>query len=345
MEYKDYYQILGVSKNADEAVIKKAYRQLARKYHPDMNKENPQAEARFKEINEAYQVLRDPEKRKKYDQLGADWDKYKNFNFQGAPFDFSQYRTYSPGGGASAGRTKFTGFSDFFKTFFGGGDLFGGGEDIFSRSRGQAAQPRAADMNAELEISVREAVTGAHKQLTINKPAPCSQCGGRGMVSGGICPGCIGQGRVMSPERIDVKIPAGMHNGARLRLRGKGGMAGGQVRGDLYLRVKVRRDSLFRLEGRNVACEIPVTVYEAVLGAEIELPTATGKVKMRIPPETENGKTLRLRGKGLPAMGRHPAGDQIVKIRVVLPTNLSAREKELFHELARYRNENPRAGL
>jgi len=349
MEYKDYYQILGVSKSADAAAIKKAYRQLARKYHPDVNKDNPEAEARFKDINEAHQVLSDPEKRKKYDQLGANWDKYKNFDFQGqgAPFDFSQFRTYSPGGGPSGGRTKFTGFSDFFRAFFGGGgDIFGGTEDLFSRTQGPTTRARAADLNAELEISVREAITGAHKQVTINQESLCPQCGGRGMASGGVCPGCSGQGRVLRPDRIDVKIPAGIHHGARLRLRGKGGMAaGGQSRGDLYLRIRIRSDSLFRLDGRNIVCEIPVTVFEAVLGAEIEVPTATGKVKMRIPPETENGKTLRLRGKGLPAMGRHPAGDQIVKIRVVLPTNLSAREKELFHELAKNRRENPRAGL
>ncbi|MBN2431440.1 MAG: DnaJ domain-containing protein [Acidobacteria bacterium] len=349
MEYKDYYQILGVPKNADAAAIKKAYRQLARKYHPDMNKDNPQAEARFKDINEAYQVLSDPEKRKKYDQLGANWDKYKNFDFQGqgAPFDFSQFRTYTHSGGASAGRTRFTGFSDFFKAFFGGGgDLFGGAEDLFSRSQGPTTRTRPADLNAELEISIREAMTGAHKQVTIHQENLCPQCGGRGMVSAGICPACSGQGRVRRPEHIDVKIPAGIHNGARLRLRGKGGMAaGGQARGDLYLRIRIRNDSLFRLDGRNIVCEIPVTVFEAVLGAEIEVPTVTGKVKMRIPPETENGKILRLRGKGLPAIGHHLAGDQIVTIRVVLPTNLSAREKELFHELARYRRENPRARM
>jgi len=349
MEYKDYYKILGVQKKVNDATIKKAFRKLARKYHPDFNKGNPTAESKFKEVNEAYQVLSDPEKRRKYDQLGSNWNKYKDFSTHQGPFNYTTFRSGAqPGGGfQDFSKGKSSGFSDFFKTFFGGFDLFGGAEDAFSsrHTPRPGARRRTSDMNAEIEISIVEAMKGAHKQLTINRETLCPQCHGKRMISGAPCQTCYGKGVLIQPENIDVKIPAGMQNGSKLRLRGKGGSPpGSAMRGDLYLKVKIRNDTRFRLEGRNIYCEIPITIYEAVLGAEIEIPTVTGKVKMRIPAETENGKTFRLKGKGLPSLGKRDAGDQIAKIKIVLPKNLSAREKKLFHELAGYRTENPRSG-
>lgn len=349
MEYKDYYQILGVEKNADGAVIKKAYRKLARRYHPDFNKDDPEAEKKFKEINEAYQVLSDPEKRRKYDQLGANWDKYRNYDFRGAPGDFFGSGASAGGGFQDFSRGKFSGFSDFFKTFFGGFDLFGGGEDIFSgsqtRSRPTSARPRS--ITAEVQITVREAVQGTRKQFTLNREQPCSQCGGRGVSPDNkVCTSCFGRGIVFHPETLEVRIPAGVEEGSKVRVPGKGGaVTGSNARGDLLLVIRILGGTLFRLEGRDIHCDIPISVSEAVLGAEIDVPTATGKVRMRIPPETQNLQTFRLKGKGLPPLGRKPGGDQIITVKVVLPRNLSAREKELFHELAKLRRENPRSEL
>lgn len=357
MEYKDYYQILGVAKDAGQPEIKKAYRRMARKYHPDLNKGNPAAETRFKEINEAHRVLSDPEKRRKYDQLGADWEKYRDF--QGAPRDSAAGQGFEPGGTGFGGfqfrdfsQGTASGFSDFFRMFFGGSDRFESADDIFGRAGRRASSGRRAaaapapEASAELPVTVREAVTGTRKHLSLQLQTPCGHCGGQGMMAQGPCPACHGQGAVARSEEIEVTIPAGVQNGSKIRLGGKDRPASGGLAGQtLYLSVKITEDPLFHLRGRNVHCDIPVTVYEAVLGAEIDVPTATGRVRMRIPPETKNSQTFRLKGKGLPALGRHPAGDQIIRIRVELPHNLSAREKDLFHELARLRSEDPRMGM
>jgi molecular chaperone DnaJ len=343
MEYKDYYQILGVAKDADPPAIKKAYRRLARKHHPDFNKGNPESERKFKEINEAYQVLGDPEKRKKYDQLGADWNTFRTQ--PGSPFDFSGFQGTPGGGFQYSSQEKFSGFSDFFKTFFGGFDLFTGvGEERTARRTGaHRGVEKPADLSADIEIGLRDAVLGSRSRLSLQMENACPQCGGQGLSGGKICPTCLGRGGVVHPEEIEVTIPAGVQEKSRIRLQGKG-RTGGQagIRGDLYLTVHIRDEERFRLQGRNIHSDVPVTVSEAALGAEIDVPTVTGKVRMRIPPETQNGAIFRLKGKGLPALGRHPAGDQIITIRVMIPRNLSAREKELFHELARIRRWDPR---
>ena len=345
MEYKDYYKILGVKQDAAQAEIKKAYRRLARKHHPDFNKDNPAAEAKFKEINEAYQVLGDQEKRRKYDQLGSNWDKYQQS--QGSPYDFGSAPGFGDAGfqGFSAG--KFSGFSDFFRTFFGGFEPHDGVEDLFSQApgRGRRKAP-VAEVAGEIPVTVREAVLGVSKHLALNQAMPCPECGGRGVTGRGPCPACFGRGSVVRPEELEVKIPAGVQNGSKIRLGGKGrAPAGSGEREELYLQVRIEDDPFFHLRGRNIFCEVPVTLVEAVLGAEIDIPTVSGRVRMRIPPETRNGQTFRLKNKGLPALGRHGQGDQIVKVKVVLPQDLSLREKELFHELARLRRENPREGL
>lgn len=346
MDYKDYYKILEVDKAAGADAIKKSYRRLARKYHPDFNKGNKAAEQRFKEINEAYQVLGDEEKRSKYDQLGADWDKYKEA--PGGGFDPSVFAGFGDLGGRG-GAGKRGGFSDFFRMFFGGAEEFDfagmpttGGPRRPRRAGGAAHSEEPA---AELPVSVREAVTGTRQRLTLNREVPCDACGGRGLSSSGLCPRCGGRGVSILPEIIDVNIPPGVQTGSKVRLRGKGAPGPGGRRPDLFLAVRVQPDPLFRLEGRDVHCELPLTVFEAVLGAEIDCPTASGRVRMRIPPETDNGRTFRLKGKGLPALGSHPAGDQIVTVRVVLPRNLGEAERDLFLQLAALRRDNPRSGL
>lgn len=346
MEYKDYYSILGVPKDAEQAAIKKAYRRLARKHHPDFNKGNPEAERKFKEINEAYQVLGDPEKRKRYDNLGANWNSFGRT--PGAPPDFSGFQGYPGGGFQDFATGKSSGFSDFFKTFFGGFDLFTDTEEpprVSRRASSRRTAGKAADASAEIHVTLREAVQGGRARLTLQREIPCRQCGGQGLSGSGICPACMGRGAVLQPEDIEVNIPAGVQQGSRIRLQGKGGTSGrsGQP-GDLYLAVQIQDDRTFQLRGRNIHSEVPVTASEAALGAEVDVPTVTGKVRMRIPPETQNGTTFRLKGKGLPALGRHPAGDQIVTVRIVIPANLSAREKELYHELARIRRWDPRSG-
>lgn len=343
MEYKDYYKILEVPEGAPQEAVKKAYRRLARRFHPDFNKGNKEAENRFKEVNEAYQVLGDPEKRRKYDQLGANWDRYQNT--QESPFDFSSF-TSSGFQDAAGGRSP--GFSDFFKTFFGGFGTAGepaAGPHRARRPRTEGPSGRSADVTTQVSISVQEAVRGTTKRLTLNREEACPKCGGRGSISGAICPTCFGKGVSIRPEELEVHIPAGVRTGSSVRVRGKGHAQGSATnRGHLYLEVKVEDDPTFHLEGRDIHSELPVSLYEALLGAEVEVPIATGKVRMRIPAESQNGQIFRLKGKGLPAVGQTPAGDQIVRLRVVLPRQLTEREKELFAQLAKLRQDNPRQG-
>jgi DnaJ-class molecular chaperone len=213
------------------------------------------------------------------------------------------------------------------------------------RPGSRKAAVKSADAAAEIHITLREAVQGGRARLTLQREGACRQCGGQGLSGGGICPACTGRGAVLLPEDIEVNIPAGVQQGSRIRLQGKGGAPGrSRQPGDLYLSVNIQDDRSFHLRGRNIHTEVPLTASEAALGAEVDVPTVTGRVRMRIPPETQNGTTFRLKGKGLPALGRHPAGDQIVTVRIVIPSNLSAREKELYHELARIRRWDPRSG-
>jgi DnaJ-class molecular chaperone len=312
MEYKDYYKILGVEKSADEKAIKQAYRRLARKYHPDVNKSKRTAE-RFKEINEAHTVLSDAEKRQRYDSLGPDWQRYAQGGWQttGSPF----------GRGGRIDLGNLGGFSDFFRTFF--GDLgiqtefddFGAG---FGRSQRTASRPTSGvNLEAEVEISLEEAYHGARRTVISN------------------------DGR-----RLEVKIPAGVRDGSRVRVAGEGGPGdGGAPRGDMYLTVRVRPHPLFELKHDDLYLDLPITVSEAALGAEVEVPTFKGKVSMKIPPETSSGKTFRLPQYGMPRLKGQGAGDQYVKVKIVIPTNMSEREKKLLEELRLLRKDNPRVHL
>lgn len=302
MEYKDYYKILGVDKKASADEIKKVYRKLARKYHPDVNPGDKTAEERFKEINEAYQVLTDSEARSKYDRLGASWNAYQRAGAQGG-FDWGRWASQGGGqvdlndilGGFSSGRSR-GGFSDFFEAIFGG---MGVGQQAQASRKGQ-------DYNQTVEITLEEAFSGTSRILRI---------GGR---------------------RIEVKIPRGAKTGTKVRVRGEGAEgAGGGPKGDLYLEITVKPHPNFERVGDDLYLELPVNLYSAVLGGEAIVPTLKGKIKLRIPPETQSGRTFRLRGQGMTKLkNSDERGDLYAKVIVTLPEDLSDREIELFEELA-----------
>lgn len=318
MDYKDYYKILGVGKNASEKEIKSAFRKLARKHHPDVNPNDPQAEARFKEVNEAHEVLSDPEKRARYDQLGADWRRWQQAGGGPGDFNWGQWTT-APGGQRVHVQYStpedlqdlFGGgspFSDFFTSIFGG---MGGGNPrrrAGGRAQGFEYQPQpqsGQDLEQEIDISLHEAYSGTTRLL--NKDG----------------------------RRLEVKIPAGAKSGTRVRVRGEGapGMAGGGA-GDLYLRVKVADDPRFERKDDDLYTTIPVDLYTAVLGGEVSVPTLSGSLNLKIPAGSQNGKTFRLRGQGMPKL-RQPTerGDLYARLDVRLPTTLSDRQRELFEEL------------
>lgn len=327
VEYKDYYQVLGVDRGATQDTIAKTFRKLARKYHPDLNQGDKEAEAKFKEINEAYEVLKDEEKRKLYDQLGPNWQHGQQFSGQGGGFDFSNFQGGAQGFGGS-------GFSDFFEMLFGrhgqGGATFttnfdgaNFGADPFGAYSGKAKRAprtrRGQDVEAKIGLSLEDAYRGGKKTITLQNPTD-------------------GQNKT-----LDVTIPAGVKNGARIRLAGQGmpGTAGGQT-GDLFLKVEYFEHPLFKVEdGTTVVYDLPLAPWEAVLGAKVRVPTLDGNVDMTVAPGSSSGKKLRLRGKGMGA-GK-TKGDQIVRLMVRVPDALSDEEKELWEKLAQKSTFNPRA--
>jgi curved DNA-binding protein len=300
MDYKDYYKILGISKNATQDEIKKAFRKLAVKYHPDKNQGDKKAEAKFKEINEAHEVLGDPEKRKRYDELGSNWSNYQ----QGTGgFDWSKYQRQQGGGGGSF-QADFGdlfggggGFSDFFESFFGGA---GSGRKTSRRAT------KGQDMRAELPVSLEDAYNGTEQFFEI----------------GG--------------QRIKLKIKPGVPDGHVLNLNGKGyaGVNGGQ-NGDLLITIRVKEHLVYRRKGDDLFMNQPLDIYTAVLGGSSEIKTFKGKIKLTIPKETQNGKSFRLNGLGMPKYGKeNQYGDLYVKVELQTPTNLSKEEIKLFKELA-----------
>ncbi|MDY6878530.1 MAG: J domain-containing protein [Chloroflexota bacterium] len=318
MEYKDYYQTLGVDRNASEKDIKRAYRRLARQFHPDVNPDDRRAEEKFKEINEAYEVLGDKEKRTKYDRLGASWQQWQRTGQDPGQFDWSQWFTGAPGGtrvewsgdlGNIFGGAGADMFSDFFRSLFGG--MGGTGrtrttDDPFRRTTRQRTL-RGQNMEAPVEITLEEAFHGTTRVLE------------------------------RDGQRIQVKIPPGARSGSKVRIAGKGGPGhGGGPTGDLYLNVTVKPHPALKREGDNLRCDVNVDLYTAVLGGQVLVPALSGDVSLKIPPGTSGGKTFRLRGKGMPNP-RHPKqrGDLLVTVQVRIPKKLSARERELFEELAR----------
>lgn len=343
---KDYYQVLGVKRDASDDEIKKAYRKLARKFHPDLNPGDKTAEEQFKVLQEAYDVLADAENRKLYDQYGENWRAVKSG--AGAPppgweqaqrstrqtgtrgggfdfndFDFSRYR--STGAGAE-------GF-DIFEEMFGGG--FG---------RGRATRSgRGRDIEAELELSLEEAHRGGRRTLQMQVNEACPTCGGSGVKDGKVCETCGGAGEVVRPKTIDANIPAGVRDGATLRLRGQGGTgSNGNEPGDLYLHLRIRPHPMFTVKGDDLETELAVAPWEAVLGAKVEAPTIDGKVELTIPAGAKSGQRLRLRGQGLNKRGGG-RGDEYVRLKIVVPHDVNAEERRLYEELQRVSRFQPRS--
>jgi len=345
MDFKDYYKVLGVDRGADDKAIKTAYRRLARKHHPDMNKGSAD---RFKEINEAYTVLSDSDKRKRYDTLGPDWERHVRAGGD-APFEGAEVRS-------DAGD-----FSDFFRSIFsdlaggqsggargrvrdfrrgGLGDLFGGD---WPGAGGPTGREKGDDVEATITVSLDEAFRGARKTVEIEIREPCAACGGAGHRGRTPCSQCRGSGWGKGRRHLDVKIPAGVDTGSRVRVAGEGaGGLGPGARGDLYLRVTVAPDPRFERRGDDLHVDLPLPVTDAALGADVQVPTLKGQVSMKIPPEASSGKTFRLPGYGMPHLKGGGAGDQYVRVQVMIPAGLSAREKELFEELGRLRPERGR---
>lgn len=325
MEYKDYYKVLGVERSATEKEIKQAFRTLARKYHPDVNKGDKQAEERFKEINEAYEVLSDPEKRSRYDQLGADWSRWQQSGGRPEDFNWAQWfgggapeqgvyvrygtpedlRDLFGGGGMGAGDSI---FSDFFQQLFG----MGGGAETYNTRRPRPTQrptmgpQRGQDVEQPVEITLEEAYTGTERILQKER------------------------------RRLKVRIPAGADTGTRVRLAGEGGPGRAKAApGDLYLVVTVLPDARFERRGNDLYTHVPVDLYTVLLGGEVAVPTPAGRpVMLRVPPETPNGHTFRLREKGMPLLqAPEQHGDLYAVVDVQLPTQLTAQERELFERL------------
>ncbi|WP_151705237.1 molecular chaperone DnaJ [Nitrincola alkalilacustris] len=346
MSKKDYYELLGVSRDSSDRDIKKAYRRLAMKYHPDRNPDNPEAEEKFKEFSEAYEVLSDAQKKAAYDQFG-------HAGVQGQ------------GGGGFHGGGFEGNFSDIFGDVF--GDIFGGGG-----GQRRSSVQRGADLRYNLDLSLEEAVRGCEKSLRVptlvacdvcdgsgakpgTSPRTCSTCGGvgqvrmqqgffsvqqtcptchgRGKVIPDPCTACHGHGRVEKVKTLQVKIPAGVDTGDRIRLAGEGEAGGnGGPAGDLYVQVSVREHPIFQRDGKHLFCEVPISFVDAALGGELDVPTLDGRVKLKIPAETQSGKLFRLRGKGIAPVRGGSTGDLMVRAIVETPVNLNSRQKELLRE-------------
>lgn len=323
VRYQDYYEILGVPRDAGADAIRKAYRKLAQKYHPDVSKA-PDAEARFKQINEAYEVLGDAEKRGKYDSLGANWRAGQEFTpppgWENVRFEFHG----APGGNEGFSFENLGGFSDFFEMFFGqglGGARPGGGR----RGRPGAGRTMPGeDQEAGVTISLEDAFRGGRKTIALETHE-------------------MDPGGEMRRRRktYDVRIPAGTTEGSRIRLAGQGGAGSGGA-GDLYLRIHIAPHPVFAVHGHDLRMELPITPWEAALGAKVNVRTLAGTVSVTIPPRTQSGQHLRLRGRGMPKGGDGGHGDLLIVTKIVVPSRLTAKERELFEELARQSGFRPR---
>jgi DnaJ-class molecular chaperone len=339
VEFKDYYRILGVDRGADEKTIKSAYRKLARKYHPDVSK-GKDSEQRFREVTEAYEVLSDPEKRRRYDTLGPDWQRYAERPPGGSPGGGVRVEYGDLGGGD---------FSEFFRTIFGDlgsgrGPRAGGRrpdlEDLLGGLGG--APGRGQDVQAGVTITLEEAYAGTRKTFEFEIEEPCPTCRGAGNTGGKPCATCHGRGWQRARREVDVKIPAGVRTGQKVRVAGEGG--GGASRGDLFLVVTVASHGDFERRGDDIHLAVPITAPEAALGVSLEIPTLRGKVSMKVPPGTSSGRTFRLPGYGMPKVKGGGAGDQLVTVRIAMPSDLTADEKALYEKLKALRSESPRSG-
>jgi molecular chaperone DnaJ len=379
MAGRDYYEVLGVKRNASEGDIKKAYRRLARKHHPDVNPGDKKAEERFKQVQEAYNVLSDAEKRKIYDRYGfyregqaGPEGPEPGAGYGGGGFSGFDFDSANRGAAGAGGRS----FSDIFS------DLFGGRR---GRGESEAVRTQGNDLEYHITIPFLDAVRGTEARINVTrrdscprckgsgsisgaKTQTCPSCGGRGQISQahgtmrfatpcpqcqgsgkiriGDCPGCGGNGTVQKVENLTVRIPAGVNHGSRVRIPAKGdaGDFGGPP-GDLYLVIHIQAHHFFEREGNDIVCRVPLTVTEAALGAKVEVPTVEGKAVLKIPAGTQSGQKFRLRNRGAPSVKGGVHGDQIVEVRIVLPTIRDERSKEILREFARLNPEDPRAEL
>lgn len=365
-EQRDYYEVLGVEKTATADELKKAYHKLARKYHPDLNKDNPEAADKFKEVNEAYSVLSDPQKRAAYDQYG-----HAAFQ-QGGPGAGGAGNPFGAGGFQGFGGFSGEGMDDIFNMFFGGAGRGG------SRAQADNGPRQGADLRMDMQITFEEAAFGTEKKVRLNREEECDTCHGTGAAPGShpetcpdchgtgeirvtqnslfgqvvnvrVCPkchgtgkivtnpckDCHGSGRVKKKRTLTVKIPAGVDNGSRLRVGGEGeaGLRGGRP-GDLYVYLYVKPHKFFERDGTTVTCEVPISIVQAALGAEIKVPTLYGQVTVKVPEGTQPGKVLRLKGKGIPNLRTGAKGDQLVRLKVVVPTGLSDAQKDALQKFA-----------
>lgn len=343
VQYKDYYSSLGVPRGASDAEIKKAFRKLAREHHPDVARDKKKAEEKFKEINEAYEVLGDPAKRKRYDELGANWKSGAEFR---PPGDWANFRgARRPSGGPGGADFDFqfggTGFSDFFEQVFGG--RRSGNFRNASPFSNEETSERGRDIEGDIMVTLDEAMHGSVRAVNVRHAVECGTCGGSGRQGQRTCQTCGGEGRVAKEDQYQVKIPASVSDGQRLRLAGRGeaGARGGQA-GDLFLRVRFAKHPDFEIEGANLIHEVEIAPWEAVLGTNLAVPTLTGRVNIKIPPGTQNGQKLRVRGRGLPKPGTDH-GDLIVVASVEVPAKLTESEQKLWEQLARESSFNPRA--
>lgn len=344
MSKRDYYEVLGASKTASKAELKKAYRKVAMKYHPDRNQDDPDAEAHFKEVQEAYSVLRDEQKRAAYDQFG--------------------HAGVDPSAGMGGGGPGAGGFGDIF------GDMFG---DIFGGGGGGRRQARGADLRIRVELTLEEAVEGVEKKIRVprmrgcdscdgsgakpgTQPTACGTCGGQGQVrmQQGFfsvqqtcpqcrgtgkqikdpCPDCHGQGQTRQEKNLKVKIPAGVDEGDQVRLGGEGeGGGSGVVPGDLYVQVRLKQHSIFQREGDDLSCEVPVSYITMAIGGELEVPTLSGRASIKIPAGTQSNRVFRLRGKGVKNVRSSHIGDLYIKVLTETPVNLTGEQKRLLEKL------------
>lgn len=354
-EKRDYYEVLGVQKGASEAELKKAYRNLAKKYHPDVNPGNKEAETKFKEANEAYEVLSDPQKRGRYDQFGHAGTDPNGFG--GGAGGFSDF--------------DFGGIGDIFETFFGGSG-FGG------RTRSKRGPQKGADLKYAMDISFEEAAFGVEREINVSRMEICSKCTGSGAKPGtqsstcqqcngtgqihvkqntpfgqfvnaktcdackgegkiisDPCPACNGKGKLRNTVKLKINVPSGIDDGQTISLRGEGdpGSKGGP-NGDLYINIRVKPHPLFKRQNNDVVCEVPITFTQAALGAELEVPTLDGKVKYTVPEGTQTGSVFRLKGKGIPFLRGNGRGDQYVKVNIDVPKKLNEKQKSLLREFA-----------
>jgi DnaJ-class molecular chaperone len=330
MAGRDYYEILGVSRDASEKEIKRAYRRLARKYHPDLNPGDKEAEERFKEINKAYEVLSDPEKRRLYDLYGEKWEQVAAFQ-----------RAQREAGASGPGEATFT-----WRT----GDIFGDLGDLLRGSifedllegffgLGRRGPSRGQNVEQEVELSLEEAYTGTSRIVQVTEEEICPACRGRARALGAICQACRGLGVLVRPKRLEVRIPPGVRDGSRVRVAGEGrpGPMGGP-KGDLYLVVRIRPHPRFRREGDDLHTEVEVPVEDAVLGGEVEVTTISGRrVLLRIPPLTQNGRIFRLAGLGMPHLEGGGYGDMYVTVKVRIPEHITEEERELYRRLRELR--------